>query len=434
MKEWQKWGIKNPDLIMQDVRKVMASSEGYPNLTIGFNVKEQEVEVRERLRKYRKALEDAGIDAAILSNYHSIFYLTGYYPGWYDRPGSEQYALITREERDPVITMVSYNYLGAISMLPYFRLESIRPHNGKPAEVIIKEAVDELGLGDKTIGVEEDDLNLAAYNKFKKLLPKAKFVYASRLLWRIRAIKTPLEIRLLRRSCEIADIGMDAGMKALAPGVTEAEVAGEIYRAMLKAGAWDHWGHPLLIKAGQQITYAEEKVTDYRIRRGEPICLDLGANYRGYISDITRTAVIGEPPRWLTKIFKITYEMNKKVIEAIKPGVTGDELYKISERVFLKSGWSRIDPSQKLFMEPQVQENTCYVGHSIGLVCHETTEAAFIQQGNKKPLEAGMVMAVEPLIMQVGLGAARLENVVLVTEDGCEVLTKYPWDLNVINR
>jgi Xaa-Pro dipeptidase len=67
-------------------------------------------------------------------------------------------------------------------------------------------------------------------------------------------------------------------------------------------------------------------------------------------------------------------------------------------------------------------------------MCHETTEAAFIQQGNRRPLEAGMTIAVEPLIMQIGLGAARIENVVLVTEDGCEVLTKYPWDLNVISR
>jgi Xaa-Pro dipeptidase len=224
---------------------------------------------------------------------------------------------------------------------------------------------------------------------------------------RMRAVKGSDGLAALKRAAQIVDIGIAAAASAIAPGVTEREVAAAAERAMLAAGADSVPFNAVLAGANSALPHGQ--TGDYAMRDGDMVICDIGATYRGYNGDITRTFAVGSPTPEMARIYGVVYDANRAACQAARPGVTGEQLDSVARDVITRAGFG--------------EYFTHRTGHGLGLEIHEEP---YIVQGAKKPLEAGMVFTIEPGIYIPGVGGVRIEDDLALTDDGCLVLTAFP--------
>ena len=227
---------------------------------------------------------------------------------------------------------------------------------------------------------------------------------------RMRAVKNPDELAPLKRAAQIVDTGIAAAASAIAPGITEREVAAAVERAMLAAGADRVPFNAVLAGANSALPHGQ--TSDYEMREGDMVICDIGATYRGYNGDITRTFAVGKPTPEMARIYGVVYEANRAACQAARPGVTGEQLDSVARDVIARAGFG--------------EYFTHRTGHGLGLEIHEEP---YIVQGAEEPLEAGMVFTIEPGIYIPGVGGVRIEDDLALTDDGCLVLTAFPREL-----
>jgi len=227
---------------------------------------------------------------------------------------------------------------------------------------------------------------------------------------RMRAVKDPDELAALRRAAQIVDIGIAAAASAIAPGVTEREVAAAAERAMLAAGADSVPFNAVL--AGPNSALPHGQTSGYAMRDGDMVICDIGATYHGYNGDITRTFAVGSPAPQMARIYGVVYDANRAACQAARPGVTGEQLDSVARDAITRAGFG--------------EYFTHRTGHGLGLEIHEEP---YIVQGAKRPLEEGMVFTIEPGIYIPGVGGVRIEDDLALTDDGCLVLTAFPREL-----
>jgi Xaa-Pro dipeptidase len=226
----------------------------------------------------------------------------------------------------------------------------------------------------------------------------------------MRAVKDSDELAALQRAAQIVDIGIAAAASAIAPGVTEREVAAATERAMLAAGADSVPFNAVLAGANSALPHGQ--TSDYAMRDGDMVICDIGATYHGYNGDITRTFAVGKPAPEVARVFGVVYDANRAACQAARPGVTGEQLDSVARDIITRAGFGECF--------------THRTGHGLGLEIHEEP---YIVQGAKKPLEAGMVFTIEPGIYIPGVGGVRIEDDLALTDDGCVVLTAFPREL-----
>ncbi len=227
---------------------------------------------------------------------------------------------------------------------------------------------------------------------------------------RMRAVKGSDELAALKRAAQIVDTGIAAAASAIAPGITEREVAAAVERAMLAAGADSVPFNAVLAGANSALPHGQ--TSDYEMREGDMVICDIGATYRGYNGDITRTFAVGKPTPEMARIYGVVYEANRAACQAARPGVTGEQLDSVARDVIARAGFG--------------EYFTHRTGHGLGLEIHEEP---YIVQGAEEPLEAGMVFTIEPGIYIPGVGGVRIEDDLALTDDGCLVLTAFPREL-----
>jgi Xaa-Pro aminopeptidase len=233
-------------------------------------------------------------------------------------------------------------------------------------------------------------------------------VDASATLSRTRAIKSPAELEILRRSVAIAEIGMNAGIGACQEGVREFEAAAEAEYAMRRAGAE---GFPFMnvITSGENVAIMQELSTDRIMRHGDLVMLDLGCLFEGYNSDFARSVVVGDAPtEEQRRMYGVVHTALMEMTAAIGPGVRVNTLDAIARRVIDEGGFG-----------PWTY--TYFVGHGIGM---SPWELPIVDAETTTALEPGMVIDIEPGIHKPGVGGVRLEDTILITDTGCEVLTR----------
>jgi Xaa-Pro aminopeptidase len=226
----------------------------------------------------------------------------------------------------------------------------------------------------------------------------------------MRSVKDPDELAALKRAARIVDAGIAAAASAIAPGVTEREVAAAAERAMAAAGADSIPFNAVL--AGPNSALPHGQTSDYAMRDGDMVICDIGATYRGYNGDITRTFAVGKPTSQMARIHSIVYDANRAACQAARPKVTGEQLDWIARDVITRAGFGGYF--------------THRTGHGLGLEIHEEP---YIVQGATEPLKAGMVFTIEPGIYIPGVGGVRIEDDLALTDDGCMVLTASPREL-----
>jgi len=258
-----------------------------------------------------------------------------------------------------------------------------------------------------------DTMRADALLHLQRTWPEASFIPGSTVLAPLRMRKAPDEIEVLRRAARTADAATEAAYAASRPGATEEQIAQAAGEGFRRAGAGEIT--ITTVGSGPNSAFPHHHTSTRALRSGEPVLYDLGSRVEGYCSDITRMAFLGEPSPRYREIHRIVDDAVGAALEVIRPGTPIKEVDLAARRVIERAGW------REYF--------THRTGHGIGLSGHELPS---ITHTNAMPLEAGMAFSVEPGIYLPGEFGVRLEEIVVVTDRGVEILSRLPRDVRII--
>jgi Xaa-Pro dipeptidase len=260
----------------------------------------------------------------------------------------------------------------------------------------------------KKVGLNFDMVSHRDFCKLKEQYKKLSFIDVSENLAKTRLVKDELEIKLIRRSCQIVDKVMKTVLSMLYEGMHEYEVAAEIDYLMQKNGA-DKPAFETISSFGRNTAEPHYSHGATRLRKGFFVLFDFGSCYHRYNSDITRTFVFGKAYKKQREMYETVLEAQKVGLDSIKPGV---KAYKVHNNV-------------SNYIE-KTRFRGCFVhstGHSLGLSVHD---GAGFSSESKFALRENMVFTIEPGVYVPGFGGVRIEDDVLIKKNGVEVLTKSP--------
>lgn len=241
-------------------------------------------------------------------------------------------------------------------------------------------------------------------------LPGAERVFTPSTVGALRMRKDDRELDVLKRSAIFADEAMKAGWARMAQGgAKEADIAEAVQEAFRRRGA-----RPLfaIVGAGRNGAFPHHATGETEIRSGQPVVMDIGADHEGYSSDITRIALVGDPPDGYTEVHAVVEEAVQAALAAAKPGVAAREVDRAARSVIAKAGYG------EFFVHR--------TGHGLGV---ETHEPPYITATSETVLEERMVFSIEPGIYLPGRFGIRLEEIVILRADGPEILSELPRDL-----
>ena len=259
------------------------------------------------------------------------------------------------------------------------------------------------GLSEKKLGI----VNSYSYPLFElqQALPKATFAPFDSELSEIKSIKSPSEISLMKQVAQITSKGMDAAVTHIEPGKTESDIVAEADYAMARAGA-HRLAFPTIVVAGPRAGLKHHYPTNRKLSNGDMVYLDMGASQHGYVSDMSRTVMIGSANKRQKDALDTVLRIYSGMLPFGKPGVTAGELARLGIEEAGKAGWA-----------------AAYfgVGHGLGTTIKDLP---FINRDSNTVLKENMVFALEPMIVQIGLGTAVVEDVMQVTPHGLRSLTE----------
>jgi Xaa-Pro aminopeptidase len=338
----------------------------------------------QRMEAFRDLLKERKLDGYLLTGLSDLFYFTDYKSEGY-------YGLVGLDESWLFLPNLLYDQAKAVTT-------GFTCLKGKffPELKAIKSS-----RKMKKIGFDPGALSFG----FGSALAKLGFVPVAGLVTRLRALKDPLELQRLREANHLAWRGSEFIRKRLRPGVTEKRLAADLAHFFSVEG--DGIAFDLIVAGGANGSFPHHIVSDHRLKTGEPVVCDIGATWAGYRSDLTRTFPLGKMPPAFKRVHSIVERSQKEGIRRIRPGVTAGSVDRVCRQIIGKHGYG------KTFIHS--------TGHGVGIDIHEHPR---IGPGAKEKLQAGMVVTVEPGIYLPGKFGVRIEDTLLVTSDGSEVLTK----------
>lgn len=263
--------------------------------------------------------------------------------------------------------------------------------------------------GAQTVAIESETMTVKELNAYRHFFSEIKFVHndsLSNAISELRMIKDGEELSCIKKAQEIAEKAFDGILGFIRPGVTEREIALELNRLMFDYGA-EELSFDTIALSGANTSMPHGVPSDKRVEAGEFVLMDYGAVWGGYHSDMTRTVCVGEPTDEMKKVYDIVLKAQEAALEAARAGITGMELDKIARDIIEQAGYGE-----------------CFghsLGHGVGMEIHESPNAS---PNYKLPLTAGSVVTIEPGIYIAGKFGVRIEDFVILTENGCENLTK----------
>ena len=267
----------------------------------------------------------------------------------------------------------------------------------------------------KTLGIEAERMNIAERSRLAKILGSSiRLREAPPLVEQARMVKDREELDRLRKAVLLGSSLFEVALKSIRPGVKEVEVAAEMEYAARRAGA-EAMSFDTIIASGPRSALPHGRASDAAIPvQGFVVC-DFGVILAGYCSDRTRTVHVGQPSSDARRLYQAVKDAQEAAIAAVKPGIPVSKVDGAARAVLTRNGLG------KYF--------THSTGHGVGLEIHEPPRIA---TGQKQVLSPGMVITVEPGVYIPGSGGVRIEDMVVVTDHGCEVLTPTSKELIVI--
>jgi Xaa-Pro aminopeptidase len=356
----------------------------------------------------------AGLDVLMLTQQENVEYFSGFQTGhWVSKTFSPAVVLI-HARKDPVLVLPDF-FTGTardsswIQNHTYFSEPHAQPRNVARAIVT---ALRDLGGSSAAVGLEWGQnlvlhMNLADYHAVRDQLPEVQWTSGASVIWGCRMIKSALEIERLRAITLITERAIAAARSEFHEGMTETAIAKVIIMKGFEAGA-DGIAFTNIRAGLDRYASADSLPMDRPIRAGEMLILDIGLKLKGYYSDVAYCAHVGPPPAKHKEIWRRVVEAQDTTIASMRPGVGAKDVFRICRGVLADLG------------------STDMVGHGIGMDVHEPP---ILAPPDEHALEAGMVFALEPWVYDTtNLGIFCLEELIVITEDGCESLSTLPRD------
>lgn len=318
--------------------------------------------------------------------------------------------VVTSAEGDQGVVV---NEADAYFLRTYSWIDEVRPFrfaattvdtNRAAVDMLVGMLLD-MGLGNATVGIEKAYLSTLYWEELVNKAASARFVDGGDVFEYARLIKTPAEIELLRRAAYYTDKAIHTAFALARPGDTEKAVTNQMQAGVLRLGA-DGLAHAH-IHAGVHSTIVHAWPMEKPFEHGEVIHVDFGAVFGGYTTDIARNAIVGRATRRQEAIYKELWDIEQLLVDHMQPGAVAGELFDMGQAAFEHAGL--IYPWGTL-------------GHSLGLSGHEGFEIA---AGSDEVLESGMVVNVEPSHIEAGDARYHVEDTVLITDDGPEILSNF---------
>ena len=352
--------------------------------------------MKERVAQLTAHLPERELDAILISTPANRRYLSGF-------TGSAGYLLVT-SQRQVLFTDSRYTEQAG-SQSPHFEVIQMQP-----GLAWLMDALKETGV--KRVGFESDNMTVASYNRVLDAIGEEadlsglSLIATTGVTDELRVLKDQEELVQLQKAIHSSDRAMETVCPAIQAGMTEKEVAWRLEVAMREFGA-DNISFDTIVAAGPNGAMVHHRADDTVIKAGEPIVIDMGAQVNGYCSDITRTVVVGEPDEMFHKIYDIVLGAQLTAINTVRPGLTGEECDALSRDVIAEAGYG---------------DNFGHsLGHGVGLAVHEKPRVGPRADDVLKP---DMVFTVEPGIYLSGWGGVRIEDIVVLGEDGATPLSK----------
>ncbi len=353
-----------------------------------------------RIKKIRKNLAEQKKFPYLVSSLVNIYYCTGF-------EGTYGYLLFFKDETVFISDSRYQEYASLI--LPgnvHFILQQ------KDFFTLLKSLLVKKNI--KELFIEEHSLTVSQFKALKKECRGITINYGGDVINDLRIIKDDDEVQLITKSAQITDKCFYHIVKYIKPGVTEWDIALEIEFFYKKHGC-KRISFDTIVASGAGSSMPHYKTGNKKIKAGEPVLIDMGCVYNGYCSDITRTVFVTRVPDAIQKIYSIVQQAQQKAIDAVKPGITTNKLDSIARDFIAANGYGAMFGHS--------------LGHGVGLDVHEMPA---VKQNGEIQLKKGMVITIEPGIYIPGKGGVRIEDMVLVTDKGHQVLTKSTKEIIIV--
>lgn len=342
--------------------------------------------------------EKKGFNGFAVFNWANMLYLSGV-------PGAV--AMLIPRDGESTIYVYNVNYEQVKTETKGFNVELVKRDESLLAKLLGNAKRNKI----KKLAV--DTLSVEAWHALvKESGGKMTLKINRKLMWTLRKVKTAEELALLRKAGELTSEGVKAAYEVVTPGMKEYEVAAEVEYAMRKQGSYGT-AFDTIVASGACSAFPHGGCGDRVIREGDLVVVDVGATYKFYRSDMTRTLVAGKPSEKQQQLYEIVQAAHDKAFEAMKANAKARDVDGVARKIISEAGYGE-----------------CFVhglGHGVGLEVHEPPT---LNPSSKDLLAAGNVVTAEPGVYVVGYGGVRVEDTVLVQENGAKKLTSGTYGLN----
>lgn len=373
-------------------------------------------------------MAESEFDALLVSSKENVVYFSGIQTIGWESKHRPLVVIVPRDKAKPVIMILADSLMQVARETSW--VDELRPWGGwrvknTPADPIdgAGQSIAELGLEAGKIGFELGygqrlGMSQADFASLQDRLNRIEMVDASELLWKLRMIKSPREIECLRAASAATTAAFEAGFGELHAGMSEKQLAGIMFARM--AQETNERPGFLMVRSGLR-KYPMMNVLpfDKPMNPGDLVVVDAGAVYKGYWSDFMRMACIGGPSSEQGRFFDAVYEAQRAGVEKVRPGATAHSIFQACLDVLIEKGLEEHATLER-------------VGHGVGLDMHEPPSLA---RNSEVIVQPGMVLTVEPVFWDrphARIGNFAIEDVVVVSENGCEIISKFPRELHVV--
>ena len=363
-----------------------------------------------RLKNISNAITESGLDALALNPGFSLLFASGLHFHLMERP---TVVLFTTDGRIAIV--LPELELAKLANLPYELKAFPYGENPKTWTEVFRNALNFLDLDGKKIGIEPIAMRILEYRYLQAAAPHALFPDATETIVSLRIRKNEEEIASMRKAAQIAESALKATLPKIKIGISEKEISTELVSQLLESGSETPLPFQPIVSGGPNSANPHATPTERKLQEGDLLVIDWGARFNDYISDMTRTFAIGEIDAEYRKIHELVQAANAAGRAAAKPGLPAKVVDIATRKVIDDAGYG--------------EYFTHRTGHGIGMEGHE---APYMRSDNERILEVGMAFTVEPGIYLPNRNGVRVEDDMVLRENGAESLSTLPREIRVL--
>lgn len=360
-----------------------------------------------KIEKIQHHLQAANIDAAFITTPENIFYLSGFLSD----PHERLLGILIFKDAAPFMICPKMEVTDAKAA--GWTYDVVGHDDQEDAFEVLANKATQSVSAIQTLAIEKSHLTVERLDTLQRFYPNSSVVGIDQVLTDLRIVKSADEVEKIREAAKLADYAIQVGCDELAEGKTELEVLSAIEAAILQKGYY--MSFDTMVLTGLNAASPHGTPGNTKIKKGDLVLFDLGVVYEGYCSDITRTVAFGEPNAEQKAVYDAVLSANKAAIDLVKPGVRTMDLDRAARQKIEDAGFG--------------EYFTHRLGHGLGIGLHETPS---IHGSNELPLVEGMVFTIEPGVYKGDTAGVRIEDDVVVTKDGVEILTSFPKELHIV--